>query len=99
MHLDFAAPTSAGSSLSLADHSAIASWVGSIAWCGWTHWTDLNNEEIEELVGIGLEGEAPVWQLWRQSDGRLVVACESRQELHLVGTVAEAIRAIKASKP
>ena len=99
MPLDFAAPTSAGCSLTIEDHSVIAAWLGAIAWTGWVAWTDLNNEETEEPVGIGPDGEAPVWQLWRQvSDGRLVVACESREELHLVGTVAEAIRAIEASK-
>lgn len=100
MPLDFAAPNSAGSSLSLEDHSAVAAWLEAIAWTGWVAWTDLNNEEIEELVGVGPVGQAPVWQLWRQmSDGRLVVACEDRGELHLVDTVAEARRVVEASKP
>ena len=100
MPLDFAAPTSAGASLSLADHSDIAAWLEAIAWTGWVAWTDLNNEEIEELVGIGPDGEVPVWQLWRQlSDGRLVVACEDRGELHTVDTMAAARRVVEASKP
>ena len=100
MPLDFVAPTTAGSSLTIEDHAALASWLDAIAWTGWSHWVDTNNELIEELVGIGPCGETPIWQLWRQlSNGRLVVARGDGSDVHLVDTMAEAKRVIEASKP
>ena len=88
-----------GASFTIDDHDDLAAWLEAIAWTGWEHWIECNNEEIEELAWVGPEG-APIWQLWRQmSDGRLVVACEDRGELLLVDTVAEARRVVEASRP